>query len=461
MPDYDMIVIGAGPAGQKAAVQAAKLNKRVAVIEREREVGGACVTTGTLPSKTLRETVQFLAGFRKRHLQFGDGPQRKKATMAQLLERKSSVVKHEIEIWRDQLERNQVEILLGEGSFIDHDTVQVMNRAGKTTRYTAACFVIATGSRPANLEGMPEFDPRVINSDTVLDLENIPATLAVLGGGVIGCEYACIFARLGSKVTLVDRRERLLRFMDDEITDTLVYHMREMDITLRLGEQFEALDTNPTEKMELRLASGKVIKCDRVMCAMGRTSNVETLNLDRVGIPTEGRTNLIKVNENYQTACSHIYAVGDVIGFPALASTSMEQGRLASCHAFGITALSYPESFPYGIYTIPEISYAGQNEQELTAKKIPYEIGRAEFGETARGQIQGDNTGMLKLLFHRESLELLGVHIIGEGATELVHIGQAVMAHHGKVTYFIDNVFNYPTLAECYKVAALNGINRL
>ena len=460
MPDYDLIVIGAGPAGHRAAMQAVKLGKRVAIVERELVVGGACVSTGTLPSKTLRETVHYLAGLRQRDL-VGNGSHRShRATMAQLLERKSSVIKHEISILRDQFDRNGVDVLAGEASFLDPQTVRVMTRDAMSKNYTAERFVIATGSRPNAPRGMEGIDGRLIDSDTVLDLQHIPSTLTVMGGGVIGCEYACIFAAMGTKVTLVDRRERLLRFMDAEIADMLAYHMRSMDITLRLGEAFECVKANGEPRIEVHLQSGKILKSERVFQAMGRKSNVERLGLETLGL-TVTETGLIGVNEHYQTILPHIYAVGDVIGFPALASTSMEQGRLAAAHAFGATTRSFPASFPYGIYTIPEISYVGRNEEELTKEKIPYEIGRAEYKETARGQILGNVSGMLKLLFHRESLELLGVHILGESATELIHIGQAVMVHGGKVTYFIDNVFNYPTLAECYKVAALNGVNRL
>jgi NAD(P) transhydrogenase len=322
--------------------------------------------------------------------------------------------------------------------------------------------VIATGSRPAAVAGVDTSDSRIMNSDTILDLTNVPRTLTILGGGVIGCEYACIFAAIGTRVTLVDRRNTLLRFLDGEISDALAYQMRAHDITLRLGEELEEISlVNGTGRVETRLKSGKVLLSEKLLCAMGRQSNIESLRLDALGIETGG-SGLVKVNENYQTlAHPHIYAVGDVIGFPSLASTSMEQGRLAACHALGEKAGGMPRSFPYGIYTIPEISFAGATEEELTKDKVPYEVGRAEYNETARGQILGDNTGILKLLFHRDTQQLLGVHIIGESATELIHIGQAVLAHNGSVGYFRDNVFNYPTLAECYKIAALNGLNRL
>ncbi len=457
MTDYDLMVIGAGPAGQKAALQAAKIGKRVAVVEREAVVGGACVSTGTLPSKTLRETVHTLSMLKKRQMIGG-----KRTTMAQLLRRKEQVVKHEIDIIQGQLDRNGVEVICGHAHFEGPHTLAVRTRDGMSKSYTSSFFVIATGSRPSAPKGLDVNDPRVLNSDSVLDLEHAPRTLVVLGGGVIGCEYACIFASMGSKVTLVDRRDRLLTFMDREITDALAYHMRAADITLRLGEAFEGINLlNGTGRVEVKLKSGKVVLGERLLCAMGRVSNIDGLGLEALGVSCS-ETGLVNVNEHYQTAAHpHLYAVGDVIGFPSLASTSMEQGRLAACHAFGEASCSFPRSFPYGIYTIPEMSYAGATEEELTEQKVPYEVGRAEYSETARGQILGDHTGILKLCFHRETLELLGAHIIGESATELIHIGQAVIAHQGKVTYFKDNVFNYPTLAECYKVAALNGLNRL
>jgi NAD(P) transhydrogenase len=460
MTHFELIVIGAGPAGQKAALQAAKLHRRVAIVEREATVGGACVSTGTLPSKTLRETVHYMAGLRRRDLIGPGADGRGGVTMAQLLRRKSKVIDHEIKIIEGQLSRNGVEVVRGEASFVDQRTISVRMREGMECRYSADRFIIATGSRPASPDGVATDDPRIIDSDTVLDLDSIPHTLTILGGGVIGCEYACVFATLGSKVTIIDRRTRLLRFLDAEITDSLAYHMRSADITLKLGEDLQGVECNGTGRVHTHLKSGKVVSGERLFCSMGRLSNVEALGLDRLNLNVS-ETGLVTVNADYQTEIAHIYAVGDVIGFPALASTSMEQGRLAACHAFGEKSRGFPQAFPYGIYTIPEISYSGQNEEELTAAKVPYEVGRATYNETARGQILGDHSGMLKLLFHRETMELLGVHIIGESATELIHIGQAVIAHGGKVTYFIDNVFNYPTLAECYKVAALNGVNRL
>lgn len=461
MCKFDLIVIGAGPAGQKAALHAAKRGKKVAVIEREAVVGGSCVSTGTLPSKTLRETVHYLAGMNARKLGSGDHVlSRRTITFAELLKRKTSVINHEIAIIQGQLDRNGVEVISGEARFVDEHMIEVDQRDGAVSRHTAKSIIIATGSRPRMPEGLDLSDDRFINSDTVLDLDDVPSSLAILGGGVIGCEYACVFARLGTKVTIVDRRERLLRFLDNEITDALTYHLRTNDVTLKMGEDFETINANGTGRVQVQMKSGKIVSADKLLFSMGRISNIEALGLEALGIETS-ETGLVQVNENYQTHQPNIYAVGDVIGFPALASTSMEQGRLAACHALGGESKGFPKSFPYGIFTIPEISYAGQTEWELTRDGVSYEMGRAEFSETARGQILSDHTGMLKLLFDRETHELLGVHIIGESATELIHIGQAVMAHGGKVEYFVDNVFNYPTLAECYKIAAWNGLNRL
>lgn len=462
--EYDLIVVGAGPAGQKAALQGAKLGRKVAVIERMGTVGGSCVSTGTLPSKTLRETVQYVAGLKTRELGSGPLVQGKpnylRATMSQLLERKSSVIRHEIEIIQDQLMRNNVDLIFGEASFIDKHMINVQTHDGMSCSYSADYFVIATGSRPSiPFETDLKF-PKLIDSDTVFNLDAPPATMIILGAGVIGCEYACIFASLGTRVQLVERRDRLLRFIDSEISDDLLHKMRELDITVRLNEQIIDIAEGEDGRVEVALQSSKVLKADSIFVCMGRKSNVESLYLEEIGIkPT--KTGLIEVNDCYQSEVEHVYAAGDVVGFPALASTSMEQGRVATANIFGANVRSFSENFPYGIYTIPEISYVGKNETELTEAKTPYEIGKAAFRETARGQIMGEKDGMLKLLFHPETLDLLGVHIIGEGACELIHIGQAVMAHQGKITYFIDNVFNYPTLAECYKVAALNGVNRL
>ena len=462
--DYDLIVIGSGPAGQRAAIQAAKLNKRVAIAERKSVVGGVCINVGTIPSKTLREAVMYLSGYRLRGIYGASYTVKEKITIEDLMYRVDYVVLHEIEVIRHQLRRNGVDLFAAEAAMIDPHTVRLQFIDGQSQRdVTTANIVIATGTR-ATEDANSRFDGQItFTSDDILGLERLPKTLAIVGGGVIGCEYACIFAALGVRVTLIDQRERLLPFVDHEIVDALAYHLRANRATLRMGEAVKGIEPvrdEGGERVKIHLESGKQIITEKALYSIGRTGATRSLNLESVNLEPDGRGRL-KVNENYQTAVPNIYAVGDVIGFPSLASTSMEQGRVAACHAFGIDTKSIPELYPYGIYTIPEISTCGPNEEELTAEGIPYEIGKAQYKEIARGQIIGDDTGLLKLIFHLETRQLLSVHIIGEGASELIHIGQAVMAFGGKIDYFINTVFNYPTLAECYKVAAFDGINRL
>jgi NAD(P) transhydrogenase len=462
--DYDLIVIGSGPAGQRAAIQAAKLNKRVAVAERKSVVGGVCINVGTIPSKTLREAVMYLSGYRLRGIYGASYTVKEKISIEDLLYRVDYVVLHEIEVIRHQLRRNGVDLFAAEASLIDAHTVRLQFIDGQSQRdVTTTNVVIATGTK-ATEDDNSRFDGQLtFTSDEILGLKKLPKTLTVVGGGVIGCEYACIFAALGVRVTLIDKRDRLLPFVDNEIVDALVYHLRANRATLRLGEavkQIEPVRDEGGERVRILLESGKQIITEKALYSIGRTGATRSLNLGSVNLESDGRGRL-KVNENYQTGVPNIYAVGDVIGFPSLASTSMEQGRVAACHAFGIDTKSIPELYPYGIYTIPEISTCGPNEEELTEQGIPYEIGKAQYKEIARGQIIGDDTGLLKLIFHLETRQLLSVHIIGEGASELIHIGQSVMAFGGKIDYFINTVFNYPTLAECYKVAAFDGINRL
>jgi NAD(P) transhydrogenase len=462
--DFDLVVIGSGPAGQRAAIQASKLGKRVAVVERRTVVGGVCINTGTIPSKTLREAVLYLTGYRLRSV-YGDSYTVKEhITINDLLFRADYVMRHEIDVIRSQLRRNQVELLPAEASFKDPHTLQLEFMDGRGDRLvTASTIVIATGTRPTLGKNMPRDRKLIFLSDDILNLDHIPHTLTVVGAGVIGLEYVSMFAALGVRVTLIDMRERLLPFVDHEITDTLVYHLRQNRVTLHLGEEvskLERIQDKKGERVHIHLVSGKQITTEMALYSIGRTGATESLNLSAIGLGTDEH-GLLKVNEHFQTDIPHIYAVGDVIGFPSLASTSMEQGRLAACHAFGIETSSVPELFPYGIYAIPEISMVGNTEEELTSRGVPYEVGIANYREIARGQIIGDTTGLLKLVFHLETHKLLGVHIIGDGASELVHIGQAVMTYGGKVEYFINNVFNYPTLAECYKTAAFDGINRL
>ncbi|WP_447972768.1 Si-specific NAD(P)(+) transhydrogenase [Nitrospira sp. Kam-Ns4a] len=460
MVHYDLLVIGSGPAGQKAAIQAAKLRKRVAIVEKEPHVGGASVNTGTLPSKTLKDAIYYLHGFKLRSFPNVSYALKRNFTLRDLMARKDQVVKNEIAIITNQLERNDVEIVRGIASFVDPHTIRVTKDNGQTEHFQADYIVIATGSRPRRGDGIPFNNRTICDSDTILATDTIPKTMAVLGGGVIGCEYATMFASFGIKVTLVDRRKELLRFVDQEIVQALIYRMRTNNVTVQLGEEIVDVREDERRRAVTTLKSGKNIVTDMLLYSMGRSSNTEELNLAATGIATD-KTGLIKVNEHYQTEVPNVYAAGDVIGFPGLASTSMEQGRLAACHAFHVKQSTLPKVMPYGIYTIPEISTVGKSEEELTEQRIPYETGRAFYKEIARGQICGDLDGLLKVIFHRDTRQLLGVHIIGEGATELIHIGQAVLTYGGTVDFFVHNVFNYPTLAECYRTAALDGINRL
>jgi NAD(P) transhydrogenase len=462
--DYDLLVIGSGPAGQRAAIQAAKVQKRVAIVERRTALGGACYNTGTIPSKTLREAVLYFSGYRERGLYGASYAVKANATMEDLLFRADHVIRHELDVIRHQLVRNRVDILTAEASFVDEHTLRLAYPGEHAHReLTAAYIVIASGTEQLRDPNVPFDVQTIFGSDDIVHLKDVPRTLAVIGAGVIGCEYASIFAALGVRVTLIDKRTRLLPFIDSEMADALVYHLNENRVTLRLGEEVSSVE--PVEddlgaRVRINLASGKHIGAEKALYSIGRQGATAMLNLEAAGVQTD-KHGRIAVNQNYQTEVPNIYAAGDVVGFPNLASTSMEQGRLAACHALGIAATSAPELFPYGIYTIPEISFVGKTEEELTADGISYEIGKARYKEIARGQIMGDSSGLLKLIFHYETRELLGVHVIGDGASELVHIGQAVLTFGGKVDYFINTVFNFPTLAECYKTAAFDGINRL
>ena len=462
--DYDMVVIGSGPAGQRAAVQAAKLGKRTAIVERHAEIGGVMVNSGTIPSKTLREAVMYLTGYRERGIYGESYSVKDDITMSDLMIRTNHVMQQKTDTLRHQLLRNRVELITADASFIDPHTLDLASVDGRGGRpITTDKVVVAVGTSASQPEGGHVDGQRVMLSDDILNLSELPRSLAIIGAGVIGLEYGSIFATLGLRVTLIDRYPRLLDFVDGELVDTLVYHLRQKRVTLRLNEEVthvEPFGDDRGEHVRIRLASEKQIVTDAALYSIGRTGATASLNLDDLEVETDAKGRLT-VNETYQTTVPNIYAAGDVIGFPNLASTSGEQGRLASCHAFGMPSKSVPGLFPYGIYTIPEISMVGKTEEELTEDNVPYEVGRAQYREIARGQIIGDDSGLLKLLFHAGTRELLGVHIIGEGASELVHIGQAVLAFGGTIDYFVDAVFNYPTLAECYKTAALDGINRL
>jgi NAD(P) transhydrogenase len=458
MAHYDLLVIGSGPAGQKAAVQAAKAGKTVAIIERRQVAGGLCTNIGTIPSKSLREAVLFLSGFRQRNLYGASYRVKKDITFEDLAQRCDHVVKAEQEVIQNQLLRNGIDFIVGSASFLDAHRIAVAQGA-ESHEHTADYIVIAVGSQPARPPQIPFDGEAIIDSDELISLKQLPKSLTIVGGGVIGCEYACILATLGIPVVLVERRPRLLEFVDSEIIESLQYQMRNIGVTLRLNEEVTGVNKASDGLVVLQLKSGKQIDSPLLIYSAGRVGATKNLGLERIGIEADERGR-VKVNDDFQTAVPHIYAVGDVVGFPALASTSMQQGRHAACHAFQLGCHTATHLLPYGIYTIPEISMVGRNEDELTSGGVPYEIGVARYREIARGQLIGDTVGMLKLLFHSETRELLGVHAIGEGATELVHIGQAVIAHGGKLDYFIDAVFNYPTLAECYKVAALAALNK-
>ncbi len=458
MAHYDMLVIGSGPAGQKAAIQAAKVGKKVAVIERKKVVGGICINVGTIPSKSLREAVMFLSGVRQRSLYGASYRVKKDIAFDDLARSCDHVVKAEQEVIQNQLIRNSVDFIVGTASFLDPHRIAIKQES-EANEHTADYIVVACGTESSRPVDIPFDAESIIDSDGLLSLKQLPKSITIVGAGVIGCEYACILATLGIPVVLVEKRPRLLEFVDSEIIESLQYQMRNIGVTLRFNEEVVGVQKSADNSVSIYLKSGKKIAAPLLMYSVGRIGSTKNLNLESIGIQADDRGRL-KVNANFQTDLPHIYAVGDVVGFPALASTSMQQGRHAACHAFGLNCETSTHLLPYGIYTIPEISMVGRNEDELTRDGVPYEIGVARYREIARGQIIGDTVGMLKLLFHSETRELLGVHVIGEGATELVHIGQAVMAHGGKLDYFIDAVFNYPTLAECYKVAALAALNK-
>ncbi|MBB2936651.1 NAD(P) transhydrogenase [Amycolatopsis bartoniae] len=458
--DYDLIVIGSGPGGQKAAIAAAKLGKRVAVIDRQDMVGGVCVNTGTIPSKTLREAVLYLTGMNQRELYGASYRVKQDITIADLLARTHHVVGREVQVVRAQLLRNHVDLVSGMGRFLDPHTVAVegANR-GERRSLSGEKIVIATGTRPARPAEVDFDAARVLDSDEILQLEDIPSSLVVVGAGVIGIEYASMFAALGSRVTVVEQRERMLDFCDPEIVESLKFHLRDLAVTFRFGEKVANVAVSDHSTVTT-LVSGKRIPADAVMYSAGRQGMTGELDLPAAGLEADRRGRLT-VDEHYRTPVEHIYAVGDVIGFPALAATSMDQGRLAAYHAFDEPAHELGDLQPIGIYTIPEISYVGATEAELTSSSVPYEVGTARYRELARGQIAGDSYGMLKLLVSTTDRKLLGVHVFGTGATDLVHIGQAVMGCGGTVDYLVDAVFNYPTLSEAYKVAALDATNKI
>ena len=457
--DYDLLVIGSGPAGQKAAVQGAKLGKRVCVVERRQMVGGVCVNTGTIPSKTLREAVIYLTGLSQQEMYGSSYRVKADITMDDLRERTQRVIAREIDVIRDQLQRNRIRLVSGSAAFVDQHTVSVAVDGGGEERLGAENIVIAVGTRPTRPPQV-EFDERtVIDSDGLLGLERIPASIVVVGAGVIGIEYASMLAPLGTKVTVVERRPQLLEFCDEEIVEALRHHLRDSGLVFRFGETVTSVERHEEGSIVV-LESGKRIATEAVFYSAGREGAVDALGLERAGLEADERGR-IRVDEWFRTTVPHIYAVGDVIGFPSLAATSMEQGRLAARHAFGEASEGMPELLPIGIYTIPEISFVGKTEAELTEAGVPYEIGLSRYRELARGQILGDSYGLLKLLVSTEDRLIAGAHAIGTGATEIIHIAQTVMALGGTIDYLVEAVFNYPTLAESYKVAALDAVNKI
>ncbi len=461
MSDYDLVVLGSGPAGEHGAVQAARLGKRVVVVEREPVLGGTAANTGTLPSKTLRETALYLSGYRARGLYGVDTTLRREATVSDFLYRERRVKELERLRITQNLQRHGIEVLQGTGSLADAHTVRVHREGAPERQLTTGHLLIATGSSPFRPPLYPFGDPRVHDSDEILDIHALPTAMVVVGGGVIGCEYACMFAALGIPVTLVDAKKELLPFLDDEFSALLSLRMEALGVRMRFGHTVEAVQVpeQTSKPIRVTLSGGEVLEVDQVLVASGRSANTAGLGLEAAGVKL-GSRGQVEVAPTYQTAVPHIYAVGDVIGFPALASTSMEQARLAVLHAFGVPHTLSPV-LPYGIYTIPEVSMAGETEEGLRAKGVPYVAGRASFATNARGQIIGETHGLLKLLFHRESQKLLGVHVLGEQASELVHVGLTALVAGAGAQLFVETCFNYPTLSECYKAATYDALHQL
>ena len=455
--DFDVIVIGTGPGGEGAAMQAAKGGLRVAVAERYRQIGGGCTHWGTIPSKALRYTITHTMEAIKnptfRELGMVASP-----TLDQLRRGTTAIISRQVTMRQSFYDRNDVPILRGQARFLDDHTIELDN-----DKYTAKSFVIATGSRPYRPDYVDFSHPRIFDSDTILMMDEKPSTLCIYGAGVIGTEYASMFRNLGIKVNLINTRDKLLAFLDDEIIDAISYHLRDQGVIIRHNESIESVE-GVDDGVISHLKSGKQIKADAFLWANGRSGNTDDLGLENVGLAPNQRGQ-VEVNQQFQTAREHIYAVGDVIGFPSLASAAYTQGRAAGMHLLGQKEGNLRvHDIPTGIYTSPEISSVGKTERELTAERRPYEVGQSLFRSLARAQIVGQTTGMLKILFDRDTLEILGVHCFGANASEIVHIGQAIMsqpAPHNTINYFVETTFNYPTMAEAYRVAALNGLNRL
>ncbi len=458
--EYDLIVIGSGPAGEKAAIEAARLRKTTAIIERHSVQGGVCIHTGTIPSKTLRETVLYISGLRQRSVYGLVGGVKSDISVKELMYRKDQVIQQEIDVIQQNMARYRIEVIKGVGMISDPNTVVVSDADNNTSVLKGKVIIISTGTHPYHPPRLNFDDHYVYDGETILNLDTIPRSMTIVGGGVIGCEYASIFAHIGTKVTIIDSRERLLSFLDNEIADALIYLMRKYRINLILGDGDKEHQIENDQVVTIT-HSGRKIVSDRLLFAAGRSGNTDNLGLENLGIEVDER-GLIKVDDMYRTNVGNIYAVGDVIGFPSLASSSMDQGRLAAIHAFKQNDTSCINNLlPIGIYTIPEVSMVGDTEESLSKQNQEYEIGIARYFELARGQIINDHDGMLKLIFEPKSRRILGVHIVGERATELIHIGQAVMTFGGTLDYFMETVLNYPTLSEAYKVAALDGFARI
>lgn len=460
--DYDAIVIGSGPAGEGAAMKLAKSSQRVAMIERHSSIGGGCTHWGTIPSKALRHSVSRLIEFNANPL-FSRQDTPLHLTFSEILDHAQSVIRRQIKLRGSFYERNGVPVIQGNAAFVDANTMQIEKADGSKDTLTARQFVIATGSRPYRPPNVDFSHPRVYDSDTVLSLKHDPRSIIIVGAGVIGCEYASIFRGLGVKVDLVNMRDRLLSFLDTEISDALSYHLRNSGVVIRHGEEFASVE-GKDDRVVLTTESGKIMQADCLLFANGRSGNIEGLNVASVGLKPNTRGQL-EVDDNYRTSAENVYAVGDIIGYPSLASAAYDQGRFAATAMLeGKCEQKLIKDIPTGIYTIPEISSVGATEEELTAKKVPYEVGRAQFKHLARAQIADTQVGCLKLLFHRKTRKILGIHCFGERAAEIIHIGQAIMEQKGAgntLDYFIDTTFNYPTMAEAYRVAALNGLNRV
>jgi NAD(P) transhydrogenase len=461
MHDYDIIIIGSGPSGRRAAIQSAKIGKSVLVVEKGKRVGGVSVHTGTIPSKTLRETILNLSGWRERGFYGRSYRVKQDIDAGDLLARLRKTLDHEVEVLEHQFSRNAVRTVRGEGRFVGPHEIEVTAENGDKRIYTAAHVLVACGTRPFRPDYVPFNRTSVLDSDEVVDLPRLPRSLTVIGAGVIGVEYATIFNALDVAVTLVDTRPTFLDFVDRELIEEFVHDLRDRNISLRLGSAVTAIEVNEAGKVVTKLANGRSITAEMLLFAAGREGATDDLNLAAAGLEADKRGRIVVEPKTMQTSVPHIYAAGDVIGFPSLASTSMEQGRVAACHAFDMAPHPPPEFFPYGIYSVPEISTVGMTEEEVRKRDIPYECGIARFRETSRGQIMGLSSGMMKMIFSTKTRRLLGVHIVGEGATELIHIGQAVLNLKGTIDYFIENTFNYPTLAEAYKIAGLDAWNRM